>query len=186
MNIVVYKDPNHPPKPPVECPRPQKSQHEPYVNPMNGEPVRSGEEYITGPLRLVFVYRTEEKTRWGFYYQSLFDEQYLHAREHEKENDDGYRAISTNTEAVSEEEVLAQFMSREKVVWVDKEYDRWTSISQAARDIIEDNTLFIKTKIGPGMFFCPYLDDVPILPPSEKTLKAFSPSESKPPKDFFV
>jgi hypothetical protein len=169
MNIKVY---DNSPRPPIDCPRPSKRDREPYVNHLSGEQVREGEEYITGPLRLIFVYKTEEKTKWGFYYQSLFDGQHLHAEEEEKTNDDGYRRIETRTHLILEEEVLAQFMAKEKSVWVDKDYDRWASISQAARDIVEDNILFIKTTIGPGAFYCPYLPEEPIKP-SEKMLKTF-------------
>jgi len=184
MNIKVYKDPNHPPRPPVNCPRPSLTHVGPLINPMNGDNIRPGEEYITGPLRLVFVYRTKEKTKWGFYYQSLIDPQYLHAQEDEQKNENGYRLITTNTDKISEEEVLAQFMSREDTVWVDKEYDRWTSISQAARDLIEDNTLFIKTTIGPGVIYCPYLQEGVRLP-SKKTLEAFAP-KNKAHEDFLL
>jgi len=185
MNIKVYKDPNYPPEPPVDCPRPPKKE-KPYINPMSGEVIREGEEYITGPLRLVFVYATEEKTKWGFYYQSLFDGQHLHAEEEEEAQDDGFRKIKTRTKCVSDAEVLAQFMSRYKATWVDKDYDRWASISQAARDIIGNNMLFIKNTIGPGVFYCPYLPEEPIKP-SEKTLKAFGVDVPlKTPKGFFV
>ena len=186
MDIKVYQDPNYPPRPPVNCPRPQRKKGEPYTNPISGEVVRNGDEYITGPLRLILVYKTEDKHKWGFYYQSLFDLQHLHAEEEEKVSDDR-NLISTHTSLIEEEEVLAQFMSREGATWIDKDFDRWVSLTSAARDVIRHRPLpVIKTTMGPGFINCPYLHEQPVQI-GMRTRKAFGVDDKHDlPEGFLV